>query len=292
MNQYMNRRNFLTGVTLSTTGSLLVGCEASSLVKQSSKSNYSLSLLPGRFTREDFTNFIRLRYGDGDPVYWYGVGDASTFPKGKMFMRTEGYDTGRLYSFDSEKSEAVGLTRKLVVLRDPKNGEILKGPKGEPAWLNNFTYQLFRMRLEKGYLVYEVEQGAGPFINTVIDGFERSEVQRYDGMTVYTTPVNYSMPDITGTMRGPVRTAGNLQVWENYDFIEREHAGNTEYSAQWSGVFPLPPFMGPGRSTMHGYFQRYDNYDDVPATLRDFVEEYAPMWKAPPVDMEEIRSLQ
>jgi len=50
--------------------------------------------------------------------------------------------------------------------------------------------------------------------------------------------------------------------------------------------------MGPGRSSMHGYFQRYDKYADVPDTLRAFVEEHAPMWKAPPVDMDEIRSLQ
>ena len=31
--------------------------------------------------------------------------------------------------------------------------------------------------------------------------------------------------------------------------------------------------MPPGRSSMHGYFQRYDNYADVPETLRAFVEE-------------------
>jgi hypothetical protein len=43
---------------------------------------------------------------------------------------------------------------------------------------------------------------------------------------------------------------------------------------------------------MHGYFRRYDNYMDIPATLRDFVEEHAPMWKEPPRDMDEIRELQ
>jgi hypothetical protein len=113
----------------------------------------------------------------------------------------------------------------------------------------------------------------------------RSEVQHYPGMTVYTTPVNYSMPDVAGT-------GGNLKVWENYDFIERDYMGGKQYSAAWAGAFPLPPMMGPGRSSMHGYFQRYDNYVDVPATLRDFVEEYAPMWKLPPLDMAEIHRLQ
>ncbi|MDP6615996.1 MAG: hypothetical protein QF790_02370 [Gammaproteobacteria bacterium] len=244
-----------------------------------------LRFVPGGYTPEDFARYIKLRMGEGDPVYWYGVGDATFFPKGQMFMRTEGYDTGRLYSFDAEKNEAVGLTRKLVVLRNPADGAILTDPKGNPAWLNQFTYQLFRMRLQDGFLVYEVEQGKGGERETVVDGLHRSEVQHYAGMTVFTTPVNYTLPAISGA-------AGPEPVWENYDFIERTYGGGLSYEAIWAGNFPLPPFMGPGRSSMHGYFQRYDNYTDVPATLRDFVEEHAPMWKEPPRDMDEIRELQ
>jgi hypothetical protein len=244
----------------------------------------SLSLVPGGFTPEDFRRYIKLRFGDGEPVYWYGIGDGTTYPDGRMFMRTEGYDTGRLHSIDTDRCEAVGLTRKLVVLRDPASGEILPGPDG-PAWLNNFTYQLFRMYLQDGFLVYEVEQGAGPFHETVTDGMHRSEVQHYEGMTVFTTPVNYAMPDFAGT--------GNPErVWENYDFIERERDGRVSYEAIWAGAFPLPPFMGAGRSSMHGYFRRYDDFNQVPATLRDFVEAHAQMWKLPPRDMDEIRSLQ
>ena len=173
-----------------------------------------------------------------------------------------------------------------ALLVAPGNRGILKimGPDG-PAWLNNFTYQLFRMRLQDGFLVYEVEQGAGPFLETVSDGMHRSEVQHYEGMTVFTTPVNYAMPDLAGT-------GDRERVWENYDFIEREHAGGLSYEAIWAGAFPLPPFMGGGRSNMHGDFQRYDSFGAVPATLREFVEEHAQMWKAPLRDLDEIRGLQ
>jgi hypothetical protein len=290
MNTQMHRRNFLYGAAAGVTGSLLAACDTGSQTTMTppptDTMRSKLRLVPGGYSPQDFANFIRTRFGtSGDPVYWYGVGDASTFPDGKMFMRTEGYDTGRLLSLDTEKSEAVGLTRKMIVLRDPSSGEILKNADGKPAWLNNFTYQLFNMRLQDGFLVYDVEAGAGQFRKTVSDGLNRSEVQHYPGMTIYTTPVNYSMPDVAGT-------GGDLKVWENYDFIERDHAGGKEYAATWAGAFPLPPMMGPGRSSMHGYFQRYDRYEDVPATLRAFVEEYAPLWKAPPVDMDEIRSLQ
>ena len=289
MNSHIHRRDFLYGAAAGVTGSLLAGCapgdQTATTPSRTDTGNSKLRLVPGGYSPEDFENCIRTRFGTGDPIYWYGVGDASTFPAGKMFMRTEGYDTGRLLSLDTEKSEAVGLTRKMIVLRHPVSGEILKGPDGEPAWLNNFTYQLFRMRLQEGFLVYDVEAGAGEFRNTVSDVLNRSEVQHYPGLTVYTTPVNYSMPDVAGT-------GGDLKVWENYDFIERDYGGGKQYAATWAGAFPLPPMMGPGRSSMHGYFQRYDNYADVPDTLRSFIEEYAPLWKAPPVDMDEIRSLQ
>ena len=282
MNSHIDRRAFLRGTAAGVAGGMLAGYNSSGRAATTSK----LRLVAGGYTPEDFTNFVHTRFGrDGDPVYWYGVGDASTFPDGKMFMRTEGYDIGRLHSLDSEKSKAVGLTRKMIVMRDPVSGEILKMPDGKPMWRDNFTYQLFNVRLEDGFIVYDVESGAGRFRGTTRGGPNRSEVQHFPGMTIYATPVNYSLPDVTGA-------GGDLRVWEHYDFIEYETPGGKEYSATWAGAFPLPPPMGPGRSSMHGFFQRYDNYADVPASLRNFVEEYAPLWKAPPVDMDEIRKMQ
>lgn len=242
-------------------------------------------LVAGGFTPEDFERYIHVRLGDGDPVYWYAVGDGTTFPDGNMFVRNEGYDTGRLYSFDRERMEAVGLTRKFITMRNPQTGELLRGPDGQPAWVNNFTYQFFTMRLQDGYLTYEAEQGAGELLNTATGGLHRSEIQRFDDMTVYTTPINYTMPvDQDAKKWEP--------VWETYDFIERETKGGATYDGLWSGGFPLPEFMGGGRSSMHAYFHRYDRYADLPESIRSFVEEYAPMWKAPPVDMDEIRELQ
>jgi hypothetical protein len=99
-------------------------------------------LTAGGFTAEDFERYIHVRLGDGDPVYWYAVGDGTTFPDGNMFVRNEGYDTGRLYQFDRARSEAIGLTRKFILMRNAQTGEILKGPDGQPAWVSNFTYQL------------------------------------------------------------------------------------------------------------------------------------------------------
>ncbi len=50
--------------------------------------------------------------------------------------------------------------------------------------------------------------------------------------------------------------------------------------------------MGYGRRSMHANFHRYDRYIDLPDSIRSFVEEYAPMWKKPPKDPDEMRELQ
>ena len=244
-----------------------------------------LSLVPGGFTPELFTRYIHARFGHGDPVYWYAIGDATTFPDGEMFMRTEGFDTGRLIELDQDACTATGLTRKLIVMRSPVDGKILTGPDGQPAWLDNFTYQHFTMQLEDGFLTYTAEQGAGALRNTATGGNQRSEVQQFEGMTVYTTPVNYPMPVTEdGSQWEP--------VWETYDFIERDRDGQLEYDALWAGAFPLPPFMGGGRSSMHAYFHRYDRYADLPESIRQFVDEYATLWQEPPRDLDEVRELQ
>jgi hypothetical protein len=133
-----------------------------------------LRLVAGGFTPEDFARFIHVRMGDGEPVYWYGVGDAATFPGARVFMRVEGCDMGRLHAFDRARHTATALTRKMMVLRDPVSGEIMTGPDGKPAWVSHFTYQLFRFRLEDGFLAYEVDYGAGKLRGTVTGGPGRS----------------------------------------------------------------------------------------------------------------------
>lgn len=244
-----------------------------------------LRITAGGFTADDFERYINLRFGTGDPIYFYAVGDATSFPQGQVLWRNEGCDMGRIHSFDREKGEAIGLTRKLIVMRDPASGELIHGPDGQPAWMSDFTYQLFTMRLENGFVTYESEQGVGDTFGTAAGGVNRSEIQKFAGMNVYTLPINYTLPAISGA-------EGPEPVWEVYDFIERAHEGATEYDALWSGHFPLPPFMGGGSSSMHAYFHRYDSYEELPETMRAFIEEYAPLWKAPPENLEEIRELQ
>ena len=37
---------------------------------------------------------------------------------------------------------------------------------------------------------------------------------------------------------------------------------------------------------------RVGSYDQVPETLRSWIETNAPLWRAPPVDLDQVRDLQ
>jgi len=237
-------------------------------------------LLAGGFTRDDFERYVNLRFGTGDPVYWYGWGGATTFPGEKMVARIEGCDMGRLYRPDSDKPEAQLLARKFTLSRDPETGEILTLPDGSPMWMKEFPYQYFKIWLENGIIHFETEQGAGDNLTKMTSG-HNSEIQRFEGMTIYTTPVQYQLP-----------WRGDAHTWETYNWIERTVDGKVQYDCVWHGDFPTPPGTPPGRMSMNAYFHRYDSYDELPETLRSFIEEHAPLWKGPPESLEEIRELQ
>ena len=40
-----------------------------------------LQLVAGGFTPELFERYIHARFGTGDPVYWYAIGDSTTFSR-------------------------------------------------------------------------------------------------------------------------------------------------------------------------------------------------------------------
>ncbi len=233
-------------------------------------------LSAGGFSRDDFERYVDCRYGTGGPVFWYGWGGFTTVPGGQMFARTEGYEVGRLYRPNPDEPEVHLLNRKLMVFRNPQTGEAIQLPDGSPMWLSDYTYQHIRTRLEDGRLSSYAEQGVGDAYGEVTGG-QNTEVQHFEDMSVFTTPAQYS-----------IDWNGEQPVWETYHWIERRLGDKIVYDGVWAGDFPLPPGFPPGRGTMHAYFHRYDAFETLPGTIRAFVEEYAPLWKAPPADMDEI----
>ena len=142
------------------------------------------------FPPDDFENFVHARFGHGDPIYMYAVGDALTFPDGAPMMRNEGCDMGRLYSFDKEKGEAVALTRKLIVMRNTADGEIIRGPDGQPVWMPDFTYQLFTFRLENGSVSFEAEQGGGDTFFKCDSVANTMDIQKFNAVIFGNYPID------------------------------------------------------------------------------------------------------
>jgi len=87
---------------------------------------------------------------------------------------------------------------------------------------------------------------------------------------------------------------GHYEAYENYDFVY--HPGETNPAAKhqlvWNRLGDLPAFVGKGRAVIQMVGWRVDRFEDLPASIREYVRTEAPMWMQPPKDLEEIRSLQ
>jgi len=231
------------------------------------------------FDRETFEQFVEMRIGTGDPVYWYGLGVISSYPDGKVLARVEGVDIGKLHRPDPNVPLAHFYTRKFVVFRDPETNEIIRDEAGEVI-LRGFPYQLFTVSLDGDVLRTDIESGAGERLSKFSAGIE-NEVRKIGDLTVFTMPVPINVPA--------------MQAWEKYDFLVLpEGSAEPRYQVTWSKYSPNFPWMGEGFNVQHAWLYRYDSYEDLPQSARTIIETIpgADLWRNPPKDLDEIRELQ
>ena len=231
------------------------------------------------FDRDTFEQFVEMRGGTGDPIYWYGFGVVTSYPEGKPLARIEGLDLGRLDRPDTSVAKAKMLTRKFVVFRDPVTNEIQRDENGKMRFIG-YNYQNFTWTLEGDELLYEIEQGSKDKI-VINKGGQGAEVRTMGGLTTMTTPV-------------PINSRV-VQAWEKYDFLMMPEGGPApRYQSVWGKYTPNFSWMGEGFSTMYMWSYRYDTYESMPQSIRTVIENEPGMmmWKEPPRDMAEIKELQ
>ena len=235
----------------------------------------------GGFDAELFERWLEARAGDGEPVYWYSIGEVYSSPDGKLVARMEGIDTARLVRSAEEPLTARQLSRKTFVYRDPATDEILREVAGVPVQHIAYPYQFITYTLEGDRLLTSVEQGSGPALRTIgpSDGIT---VRRLGDVTVFSAPLFLSFD----TPRG------RYEAFEHYDFFLQPPGADQPYQLSWLRHGDLPPFLGPGKSIVHLVSWRVSSFDELPATIRSYVEKEAPLWLKPPEDIEEIRRLQ
>ncbi len=235
------------------------------------------------FTPALFKTWIDARVGTGKPVYWYSIGTVRSYPDGKLLYRMEGYDTARIGRPEASQSVVHQYNRKIYIARHPETNEVLREWNGQKVEPVAYPYQFIRYELKGNGIETMVEQGAGARVQKIGPGKDIS-VRMLGDAAVFTAPVYLDFPLPTG-MR--------YQAFENYDFfIQRKGKVKVPHQLSWLRYGNSPAWAGGGPTIMHLVTWRIDRYEDVPETMRAYIEADAPLWRAPPLDLADIRRLQ
>jgi len=234
------------------------------------------------FTPEIFRQRVDMRVGQGQPVYWYAVGIAYTYPEGRPVMRIEGIDAARLETKLSSDSDAHQVSRKVFVYRDIATNAILREWQGKPLPPIAYPYQYITYSLRDRAIETMVEQGSGARLQRIGPGTDITA--RQIGNTVaFSAPLFLDLPLPSGA---------RMQAFEHYDFFNQSAAPGIKHPHQisWLRFGDLPANLGKG--VLHMVSWRVDRYPDLPPSIRSYLESEARLWLEPPRDLAEIRRLQ
>ena len=125
-----------------------------------------------------------------------------------------------------------------------------------------------------------VEQGSGARLRK-LGPAEEMVARRVGDVVFFSAPLflNFETP------------RGKYEAFEHYDFFIQPD-GSMPNQLSWIRYGDLPPFLGPGKTIIHLVSWRVGSFDELPDTMKEWVESDAQLWRAPPKDMDEIRELQ
>ena len=234
-------------------------------------------------TSRQFERWVEGRIGRGDPVYWYSVGTMRSYPDGKLIARMEGYDTARMHQPDKSRELAHQYNRKIYIFRDPETGEVLREVDGKPVEPIAYPYQFITYELKDGGIETFVEQGTGENVRRIGPG-DQISMRMLGETAVFSAPVYLDFP------MGP---EARYQAFENYDFFfHPERSMSKPNQLSWVRYGPAPEWAGGVPTIMHLVTWRVDSFEEVPASLREYIESEAELWREPPEDLTDVRRLQ
>ncbi|WP_371398143.1 hypothetical protein [Fretibacter rubidus] len=244
------------------------------------------------WTPERYKTWVRSRAGTGDPVYWYSVGTLRAFPGGKLLYNFEGYDAGRAERISPTMTNQ--YSRKVYFYRDIETNEVIREVNGEPVEPIAYPYQFityeYKTDKDEPYLQTMVEQGTAPNVRSIGPGTDIT-VRQIGNLGLYTAPLFLDF-EIPGQSQ-------RYQTFENYDFVIPQDDSQPGMIT-FMRYGPLPKWAQftdengtlVTQGAMHMTTWRIADYNNVPKTLRDYVESDAPLWREPPKDLADIRRLQ
>ncbi len=231
------------------------------------------------FDADLFEVFVDSNMGrDGKPVYYYSTGTVKTFPGGELLATIEGVDMARLLRRDADGT-VHKASRKLFILRDPKTGVVIEEIDGQRLDESFYPYQYMTFRLEGRELRGVSTQGAGAAKRTVDIG-SAMDARRVGDLVVFSAPNARARPDGTGS-------------FEMYEFWVQPKRSKVQPSTTLTLTLVNWHPIGRGKPVYtHRTSWRVDRYDALPASLRDWIDRHAPLYREPPRDMAEIEALQ
>lgn len=241
-----------------------------------------MPLAEGGFTRDTFELWVRLRAGEGAPIWWVSEGTVRAFPSGELIAFMEGFDTAVAHWPEPGRAFAHQYNRKIYLFRHPETGVFLESWNGQKVDPIAYPYQFITYALSGDRVETLVEQGTAPRVQR-IGPANNMAARAVSGGIVFTAPVFLDVP-LPGGRR--------MEAFENYDFVASPERPFTQAPLSWLRTGAAPAWAGGGPCVMHLVSWRVERWEDVPDALRRRVEERYPLWKQPPADLAEVRRLQ
>lgn len=237
------------------------------------------TLRAGGFDRALFEVFVDSNMGtDGKPVYYYSTGTVQTFPGGRLLATIEGVDMARLLRRDPDGT-VHKASRKFYIMRDPETGAVIEEIDGKPNDRYFYSYQYMTFRLEGDRLAGTSTQGSGAALRRVDIG-SAMEARRIGDVVAFSAPNAREAADGTGS-------------FEMYEFWVTPRRARLRPSATLTLTLVNWHPIGQGKPVYtHRTSWRVDRYADLPASIRQYIETRAPLYREPPRDFAEIERLQ
>lgn len=233
------------------------------------------------YTKAIFDEWVKMRVGSGEPIFWYCFGEVYTYPEGKLVAKMEGTDCARLVRISADS--VLQLNRKIFAYEDPITGDILDSLNGKKVEPIAYPYQFITyVNRGNGKMISYVQQGKGDRI-TKMGPSEGITARKVNGSLAFSTPVFLNFP----TPRG------KYEAYENYDFFINPKSKSTKdkYTLTWNRYGDLPPFLGGGKGVIQLVSYRVDKFEDLPVKWQNYLKNKYPLWSKPPKDVAEIMEL-
>lgn len=242
----------------------------------------AVPLAEGGFTREIFDFWVKLRAGEGKPIWWVSEGTVRAFPSGELIAFLEGFDTAVAHWPEPGRPLAHQYNRKIFLYRHPETGEYLESWRGAAVEPIAYPYQFITYALSGDRVETMVEQGVQPRVQR-IGPADNMAVRSVPGGLVFTAPVFLDVA-LPGGRR--------MEAFENYDFMASPDRSLNDAPLSWLRTGAAPLWAGGGPCVMHLVSWRVERWEDVPESMRRRVEARHPLWRRPPADLAEVRRLQ